>query len=125
MSAYKVLYIEDDRTNQIVIQRVLEAKHITILLADTATEGLQMVHEHAESLNLILLDINLPDMSGFEVMDEIRIDSSLSHIPVIAVTAMMTHDKPVYLNRGFADLIYKPVTSAKLMTSLNLYGVMV
>jgi CheY-like chemotaxis protein len=124
MSGYTVLYIEDDKTNQIVIQRVLEAKHISILLADTATEGLQMARDHADSINLILLDINLPDMSGFEVMDEIKVDLTLSHIPVIAVTAMMTHDKPVYLNRGFADLIYKPVTSAKLMTSLNLYGVM-
>jgi CheY-like chemotaxis protein len=122
MQNYTVLYIEDNKINQIVIQRLLEGKPISVLLADTAKEGLETARENGTGIHLILLDIQLPDMNGFEVITELQADPVLSRIPVIALTGM-NDDKSVYTTKGFSDLILKPVTSAKLTNILKQYRI--
>ncbi len=82
-----VLYIEDNPDNMILVKRVLEAAGYTLFQAKNGYEGLSVAAK--ERIDLILLDINLPDIDGYEVARRLRRDTKpyLAHIPIIAITA--------------------------------------
>ncbi len=104
-----VLYIEDNPANlKLVMQILKNHKHIHLLTADCAEAGTELALTHKP--DLILLDINMPQMSGYEVMEIFKSDENLIDIPVIAVTAnAMERDIQHALAAGFTDYLTKPI----------------
>jgi len=107
-SSAMILYIEDDLPNRVLIKRVLEAEGYEVREAESGSEGLQIAQ--AERPALILVDINLPEMDGFEVTARLRAMPELGTVPIIAVTAnVMKGDREKTLAAGCSGYIEKPI----------------
>jgi two-component system cell cycle response regulator DivK len=108
MDGAKVLYIEDNVENRILVKRVLEAEGYVVLEADGGTDGLQIVQEEAP--DLILMDINLPEIDGYEVTTRLRQMEGLSNVPIVALTAnVLKGDRERSLDSGCDGYIQKPI----------------
>jgi two-component system cell cycle response regulator DivK len=107
-SSATILYIEDDLPNRTLIKRVLEAEGYAVREAESGREGLQIAQ--AERPALILVDINLPEMDGFEVTARLRAMPELGAVPIVAVTAnVMKGDREKTLAAGCSGYIEKPI----------------
>lgn len=106
---WKILYIEDDQANrQLVNFIVMRREDLLLLEAETGNDGLRLVRE--QKPDIILLDLSLPDISGYEVLDHIQSDSTTSSIPVICVSGdNLPQDIEKGLEAGFSDYIGKPI----------------
>lgn len=112
-----ILYIEDNPDNRLLIKRVLEAEGYQILEADTGEAGVAMISE--QSPDLVLLDINLPDIDGYEVAQQIR---KTSAVPILALTAnVMQGDKERSLAAGCNGYIPKPIDVDSLPKQVEAY----
>src|SRR5258707_10305436 len=111
-STFSVLCVEDNEANMLVVQRIVESKAFELLKAQTAEEGIALAHKHHP--NLILMDIHLPGMDGFEATRLMKLDHSLRDTPIIAVTADTNYSKSTCLAAGVADLPVKPLPLAKV-----------
>jgi two-component system cell cycle response regulator DivK len=108
MDSPKILYIEDDLYNRILIRRVLEAEGYMVLEAEDGPTGIAMAQEQRPSL--ILMDINMPDMDGYEVTTRLRALDELEDVPIIALTAnVMKGDREKSLASGCSGYIQKPI----------------
>jgi len=106
--ASKILIVEDNEKNMKLMRDLLQFHGYTIVEADNAEDGIKLAI--ADIPDLILLDIQLPGMSGIEALKVLRQDSKTASIPVIAVTAsVMTHDRKKLLEAGFDDYQPKPL----------------
>ncbi len=103
-----ILYIEDNLENRILIKRILEAEGYEVIEADRGEAGLTIAKER--SPDLILMDINLPDIDGYECTARLRKIESTSAIPIIALTAnAMEGDQEKALAAGCDGYIPKPI----------------
>ncbi len=105
----KVLYVEDNPANlKLVEQLIHRHEHIHLLTAETAEQGLSMATQQLP--DLILLDINLPGMSGYDVLKHLRNQDITRNIPTVAVSAnAMPRDIQQGRDAGFADYVTKPI----------------
>jgi len=116
----KILYIEDNKANMNLMRRVIKKLETGILLeATTADEGFSLI-ENREP-DLILLDINLPDMNGFDAFVAIKKRfPSMEDVPIIALTASaMKEDYEKGISFGFFDYLTKPFNIENLITIIN------
>ena len=115
----RVLYIEDNAVNQLLMQGMLAHRpDISLLLADLPEQGLAMAREAPP--DLILLDIQLPGMSGFEVLKALRADARTRDTPVIAVSAnAMPQDLTQARLAGFDDYLTKPLDLTRLISAVD------
>lgn len=112
----KVLIVEDDVRNIFALSSVLEPKGANIAIARNGREALQALEKDPE-VDLVLMDIMMPEMNGFEAMREIRKQPALSKVPIIALTAKaMADDRDQCLEAGANDYIAKPVDVDKLLS---------
>jgi two-component system, cell cycle response regulator DivK len=103
-----VLYIEDDLANRILVKRILEAEGYRVLEAGCGMEGLEVARR--EQPALILVDISMPDMDGYEVTTRLRQMDAIRGAPIVALTAnVMKGDREKSLQAGCADYIQKPL----------------
>lgn len=117
----KVLIIDDDSRNIFALKAVLTAKKYTCLAANSAVEGLEIIKQ-SDDVAVVLLDMMMPDMDGYETMAKMKEEEHLKEIPVIAVTAQaMVGDKERCLTAGAVGYISKPVNIDKLVTLLEKY----
>ena len=108
MSGKLILVIEDNEKNMKLVRDLLQYEGYEVLEADTAEEGLRLAGEYLPAL--ILMDIGLPGMSGFEALKRLRASSATAGIPVIAVTAsVMTQDHQKITAAGFDGYQRKPI----------------
>jgi two-component system cell cycle response regulator DivK len=108
MPAPTILYIEDDFQNRILVRRVLEAAGFSMIEAEDGTTGLQKAQERVP--DLILMDINLPEMDGYEVTSRLKGLEALAHVPIVAMTAnVMKGDREKTLAAGCDGYIQKPI----------------
>ena len=116
---HKVLYVEDNPANLRLIEQVLSSKdNVEMISAHEPNLGLELAK--SELPDLILLDINLPGMSGYEVLKILRGDSVTKDIPVFAVSAnAMIVDIEKGLNAGFDDYITKPIDVASFIIAVT------
>ncbi|MFZ5628455.1 MAG: PAS domain S-box protein [Spirochaetota bacterium] len=115
------LYVEDDYRGRQLMQEFLRDSEIDLLLAEDATSALKIA-EQAKP-DLFLLDLNLPDMSGFDLMARIRATDWGSNKPVIAISAdhmQPTRDRA--LESGVAEFVPKPINLARLNAVLSRYA---
>lgn len=109
-----ILYIEDNFHNRRIVNKVLTSRGFHMLEAEDGEKGLEMVRGLRPPL--VLLDITLPGIDGIEVVQHIKADEALRHIPVIAVTASaMRGDRERFLEAGCDDYISKPLQVAELI----------
>jgi two-component system cell cycle response regulator DivK len=109
MAGELILIIEDNEKNRKLERDILQFHGYRTVEADTAEEGLRLA-QAAPPPSLILMDIQLPGMSGIEALRQLRADSRTRSIPVIAVTASaMTHDRQKILAAGFDGYQTKPI----------------
>ena len=101
-----VLIVDDQEINRDVLGMILEEKY-ELIYAENGREALDLMIENAERLSLVLLDLMMPVMNGFEVMAAVREDERLSHIPIIVLTAEKSAELQA-LQMGAADFITKP-----------------
>lgn len=107
MGSKKVLLVDDTRLNRELAKDILEMKGYQVITAVDGTECLASVHQHKP--DIILLDIELPDISGLEIVRIIKKDPETKDIPVIALTVHdQTDDTKNFLAAGFAGHIPKP-----------------
>jgi len=104
----RILYIEDNRDNRLLVRRVLLAEGIEVIEAGSAQEGLELAE--ANPPDLILMDINMPNLDGLKATGYIRQHALLQHIPVVALTAnVMRGDREKALDAGCDGYIQKPI----------------
>ena len=111
--------IEDNPANLKLVAQILgRRKHIHLLTAHTPEIGIQIASNRKP--DLILLDINMPNMNGYQVLEVIKSDNSLMHIPVIAVTAnAMLRDIEQGKAAGFTDYVTKPIDVPKFIELID------
>jgi two-component system, cell cycle response regulator DivK len=110
-----VLYVEDNPDNMVLVKRVMEAAGYTLFQAVNGLEGVAVAEK--EPIDLILLDINLPDIDGYEVARRLRhsTKTTLAHIPIIAITAnALKGDAENALAAGCDVYMSKPVNIHEL-----------
>jgi len=117
-----VLYIEDNPDNMMLVQRALEARGYHLLKAMKGVEGVATAER--ETIDLILLDINLPDIDGYEVARRLRASPKheLSTVPIIAVTAnALKGDAEKALNAGCDVYMSKPINIRELWARVEAF----
>ena len=104
----KILIVEDDELNQEILRSILEDTY-EIITAKNGKIGLNLLNEHYKELALILLDIQMPIMNGFEFLKKVQEDVLLTAVPIIVMTASNeTENELTCLDLGVADYIRKP-----------------
>ena len=101
-----VLVVDDFEINRDVLGMILENDY-DVLFAENGQEALDLMYEHAQDLSIVLLDLMMPVMTGFEVLEHVRKDEELSSIPIIVLTAEKSAELEA-LQLGAADFITKP-----------------
>jgi two-component system, cell cycle response regulator DivK len=104
-----ILIIEDNDKNRKLLRDILQFKGYRTMESETAEEGIRLARNHNPAL--ILMDIQLPGMSGIDALSHLRADPPTRAIPVMAVTAsVMTQDKEKIMAAGFDGYQRKPIT---------------
>lgn len=118
MSNELILVVEDDPASRKLMRDVLEFKGYRSQEAETAEDGLRLVGEERPAL--ILMDVQLPGMSGIDALKILRGAAETSDIPVIAVTASVMHrQEKELITAGFDDWERKPVSVASLLGKMR------
>lgn len=103
-----ILYVEDNQDNRTLIRRILQAEGFNVLEARDATHALDVLNSTIP--NLILMDINMPDIDGYTLTSQIKSMPGMQDIPIIAVTAnVMRGDRERTLEAGCDGYIQKPI----------------
>jgi len=104
----RILYIEDDANNRMLVKRILLAYGMEVEEADNAQKGIAMALSNPP--DLILMDMSMPEMDGLTATRRIRETPQISQIPIVALTAnVMQGDKEKTLNAGCDGYIGKPI----------------
>ncbi len=117
-----ILYVEDNHDNMMLVKRALEARGYRLLEAMNGIKGLEVAEK--EDVDLILLDINLPDIDGYEVARRLRSSSkiALAHIPIIAITAnALKGDAEKALEAGCDVYMSKPINIRELWARVEAF----
>ena len=121
LSNKTVLVVDDDVRNIYSITKSLEVLKMKVITAIDGNEALKALSEHPE-VDIVLLDMMMPNLDGYETAKRIREDNKLQHLPVIAVTAKaMTGDREKCINAGASDYITKPVDIDQLLSLLRVW----
>ncbi len=111
----RVLHIEDDPHNRRLVEKLLGAAGHEVVDASTGVEGIRLSRE--VSPDLVLVDINMPDLNGYEVILRLRGIESLEHVPIVAITAEA--DRQTTLAVGADGFIRKPIDASSFAQSIN------
>jgi two-component system cell cycle response regulator DivK len=119
---HNILYIEDNPDNMLLVQRALESRGYKLLQARNGIQGVALAE--SEDVDLILLDINLPDIDGYEVARRIRLSAKnkLAYTPIIAITAnALKGDAEKALTAGCDVYMSKPINIRELWARVEAF----
>ncbi|MCY1017279.1 HAMP domain-containing protein [Pyxidicoccus sp. MSG2] len=117
----KVLVVDDDVRNIFALNTVLERYGMRVAFAESAREGLGLLDKDTD-IELVLMDVMMPEMDGYQAMRAIRRMERFSHLPILALTAKaMKGDREKCLEAGASDYITKPVDIEKLLSLLRVW----
>ncbi len=115
---YSLLVVDDNEMNRDMLGRRLQRQGYRVTMAVDGRQALEIIR--AETFDLVLLDIMLPVMNGYEVLEELRADQALSQIPVIITTALDESDgKAKCLELGAEDYLTKPFNPVLLKSRIG------
>jgi tubulin-specific chaperone A len=116
-----ILMVDDDIRNVFALSSVLEEKGMTTIIAENGKDALELLQDHPD-IDLVLMDIMMPEMDGYEAMKEIRKQPQFSKLPIIALTAKaMKGDRQNCIDAGANDYLSKPVDIDKLISLLRVW----
>jgi CheY-like chemotaxis protein len=117
----KVLVVDDDVRNIFALSSVLERRGMTVLTAGTGREAIATL-ESTPDLAIVLMDIMMPEMDGYETMQVIRQNVLFRRLPIIALTAKaMKGDREKCLEAGASEYLAKPVNTEQLLSALRMW----
>jgi CheY-like chemotaxis protein len=116
-----VLVVDDDVRNIFALSSVLERRGMNVLTASTGSEATQVLHA-TPGISIVLMDIMMPEMDGYQTMQQIRENPELRRLPIIALTAKaMKGDREKCFEAGASDYLAKPVNTEQLLSSLRMW----
>jgi CheY-like chemotaxis protein/signal transduction histidine kinase/HAMP domain-containing protein len=116
-----VLLVDDDARNIFALSSVLERRGMRVLTATTGSEAIALV-ESTPDLAIVLMDIMMPEMDGYQTMHVIREKPAFRRLPIIALTAKaMKGDREKCLEAGASDYLAKPVNTEQLLSALRMW----
>ena len=117
----KILIVDDVEANLIALKAILKSANAEVIAAESGNQALKIMLE--KQIDIVLLDVQMPNMNGFEVAELMRSNSRTRDIPIIFVTAINKEEK--YIFRGYelgaVDYIYKPVNNEILKSKVNVF----
>lgn len=117
----KVLIIDDDMRNVFALTSVLEENSMDVIVGRNGREGINKLKENPD-IDLVLMDIMMPEMDGYAAMEEIRKSEEYKNIPIIALTAKaMKEDRNKCIEAGASDYLTKPVDTDRLISLLRVW----
>ncbi|HEY7064067.1 MAG TPA: response regulator [Chloroflexota bacterium] len=120
MAGELILIVEDNEKNMKLVRDLLQFKGYRTLEADNANEGIALATEHQPQL--ILMDIQLPDMDGVAALGRLKAEPATAPIPVVALTAFaMKDDEARFLDAGFDGYLVKPINIRELPEQVRQY----
>jgi CheY-like chemotaxis protein len=116
-----VLLVDDDVRNIFALSSVLERRGMRVLTATTGNEAITLI-ESTPSLAIVLMDIMMPELDGYQTIAVIREKPELRRLPIIALTAKaMKGDREKCLEAGASDYLAKPVNTEQLLSALRMW----
>jgi HAMP domain-containing protein/CheY-like chemotaxis protein/putative methionine-R-sulfoxide reductase with GAF domain len=117
----KVLVVDDDVRNIFALSSVLERRGMSVLTAGTGREAIAML-ESTPDIAIVLMDIMMPEMDGYETMQVIRQNNAFRRLPIVALTAKaMKGDREKCLEAGASEYLAKPVNTEQLLSTLRMW----
>jgi CheY-like chemotaxis protein len=117
----KVLVVDDDARNIFALTTVLENQEMEVLSATNGRQAIEIINA-TPALSVVLMDIMMPEMDGYETMREIRKDPRFRTLPILSLTAKaMKGDREKCLEAGASDYIAKPVNTDQLLSLLRVW----
>jgi two-component system, cell cycle response regulator DivK len=116
----KILYVEDNPQNMRLVKKMLKTGGYDMIEAMDGNSGIQIACD--EMPDLILMDINLPDIDGLEATAKIKGEAMTTHIPIIALTAnAMIGDKERFIGGGCDGYLAKPISRKELLETIKIF----
>ena len=116
-----ILVVDDDMRNAFALSRLLSDKGLKVSLARSGSKALELL-ENQDSIDLVLMDIMMPEMDGFETMQRIRVQPRFKSLPILALTAKaMKGDLEKCIEAGANDYLSKPVDVERLFSLLRVW----
>ena len=113
----KIIIIDDDKELRLLMKKCMEQETYTAAVAGGGAEGLRLIEENKDTCSLVILDIMMPDLDGFQVLQKIR---QTSNVPVLMLTAKSDEeDKVSGLRMGADDYLTKPFSINELMARVH------
>jgi CheY-like chemotaxis protein len=117
----KVLVVDDDARNIFALTSVLENHDVEVISATNGRQAIELI-ESTPGLSMVLMDIMMPEMDGYETMKEIRKKAEFRTLPILALTAKaMKGDREKCLDAGASDYISKPVNTNQLLSLMRVW----
>lgn len=114
----KIVVIDDNPDNTFLIRKLIESSEIEVFTAETGIDGLNIIT--SESIDLVLLDIMLPEMDGYQICKIVKDNPKTAHIPIIFLSAKFTKDDIIYgFRAGAVDYITKPFNREELIVRIQ------
>ena len=114
-----VLLVDDDARNIFALSSVLERRGMRVLTATTGKEAIKLI-ESDPHIAIVLMDIMMPEMDGYQTMEQIRKNPKFRRLPIVALTAKaMKGDREKCLDAGASDYLAKPVNTEQLLSALR------
>jgi len=118
----KVLIVDDDVRNIFALTSVLETHGVEVLYAENGKDGIDALERNPD-VDVVLMDIMMPEMDGYQTMKHIRRDPAHKALPIIAITAKaLASDREKCIQAGASDYLPKPVDSDKLLELIRLWA---
>ena len=119
--AKKILLVDDDMRNIFALSKILQEREIKVIKSENGKNALEMLAQHPD-IDLVLMDIMMPEMDGYEAMKRIRSQIKFKKLPVIALTAKaMKDDKQKCIDAGANDYISKPIDVDRLLSLMRVW----
>jgi CheY-like chemotaxis protein len=116
-----VLLVDDDARNIFALSSILERRGMKVLTATTGREAIDTL-ENADSVSIVLMDIMMPEMDGYQTTARIRQNQRFKKLPIITLTAKaMKGDREKCLEAGASDYLAKPVNTEQLLSALRMW----
>jgi CheY-like chemotaxis protein len=117
----KVLVVDDDARNIFAMTTLLENHEMEVISATNGRQAIELVQQQGD-VGAILMDIMMPEMDGYQTMQEIRKDPRFESLPIVALTAKaMKGDRDKCLAAGASDYVAKPVNTSELLSLLRVW----
>lgn len=117
----KILLVDDDIRNVFALSSVLESYRMEVTFAENGREALELL-EQTPDFDLVLMDMMMPEMDGYEAMRRIRLMPQFEKLPIIALTAKaMKDDRSKCIEAGASDYVKKPIQTEQLLSLMRVW----